>query len=140
MHLAQVNIAKAKYELDDPKIAEFVGNLDKVNSIAEASEGFVWRLKLETDQIVDFSLFDDSNYIINISVWESADALKNFMFNGLHKEFLGRKKEWFEALPQASYALWWVEEGEQPTVEQALERLMHLRKKGESDFAFTLRR
>ena len=44
-HLAQVNIGKILAPIDSPVMAEFVANLDRINALAENSEGFVWRLK-----------------------------------------------------------------------------------------------
>ncbi len=76
MKLAQLNIALAKYPLDAPEIKEFVDNLDLVNGIAEESEGFVWRLKDDSGDATSIKLFEDPNMIVNMSVWESTDALK----------------------------------------------------------------
>ena len=45
MHLAQLNIAKAKAPLDSPLLQDFVDNLDRINGIAEQSAGFIWRLQ-----------------------------------------------------------------------------------------------
>ena len=42
-HLAQLNIGRIRYEVDDPRMAGFVDNLASVNAIAERSPGFVWR-------------------------------------------------------------------------------------------------
>jgi len=39
MQLAQLNIAKAKYALDQPQIKDFVDNLDIVNATAQSSDG-----------------------------------------------------------------------------------------------------
>jgi hypothetical protein len=44
--IAEINIARMKgVNIQDPVMLEFVENLEKVNAIAEGSEGFVWRLK-----------------------------------------------------------------------------------------------
>ena len=93
MKLAQLNIAKAKYPLDAPEIKEFVDYLDKVNAIAENSEGFVWRLKDESGDATNIQLFDDPSIIVNMSIWDSVDDLKNFMFRTHHKDFMRRKSE-----------------------------------------------
>ncbi len=58
MKLAQLNIALAKYPLDAPEIKEFVDNLDRVNSIAENSDGFVWRFKDESGEATNIKQFD----------------------------------------------------------------------------------
>lgn len=139
MHLAQLNIAKAKYQLDAPEIKEFIDNLEPVNELAEKSDGFVWRLKDESGDAKDIQAFSDPNIIVNMSVWESVDALKNFMFRTHHKDFLRRKKEWFHKLPEDSYVLWWVPVGSVPSIEEAIERLTYLRANGDTPYAFTFK-
>ena len=139
MQLAQLNVAKARYPLDHPNIKDFVDNLDKVNGIAESSDGFVWRLKEESGNATNIKVFADPNMIVNMSVWQDITSLKNFMFATQHRDFMARKKEWFEPLKQASYVLWWIADQHQPTLQEALERLEHLRAHGESDYAFSFK-
>ena len=92
MKLAQLNIAHAKYPLDHPNIKDFIDNLERVNAIAEQSEGFIWRLKDDSGDATSIQLFDDPNIIVNMSVWETADSLKDFMFRTIHRDFMRRKK------------------------------------------------
>lgn len=139
MKLAQLNIALAKYPLDAPEIKEFVDNLELVNGIAESSEGFVWRLKDESGDATNIQAFDDPNMIVNMSVWDSVDSLKNFMFRTHHRDFMRRKGDWFHRLPEDTYVLWWIEEDHIPTLEEAIERLEHLREVGDTPYAFTFK-
>ncbi|MEZ8720973.1 DUF3291 domain-containing protein [Vibrio pomeroyi] len=139
MKLAQLNIALAKYALDAPEIKDFVDNLDKVNAIAESSEGFVWRLKDESGDATNIKAFDDPNMIVNMSVWDSVDSLKNFMFRTHHRDFMRRKGEWFHRLAEDTYVLWWVEDAHIPSLDEAIERLEHLREMGDSPYAFTFK-
>ncbi|NOI53193.1 DUF3291 domain-containing protein [Vibrio crassostreae] len=139
MKLAQLNIALAKYPLDAPEIKEFVDNLELVNGIAESSEGFVWRLKDESGDATNIQAFDDPNMIVNMSVWDSVDSLKNFMFRTHHRDFMRRKGDWFHRLPGDTYVLWWIEEDRIPTLEEAIERLEHLREIGDTPYAFTFK-
>ncbi|MEZ9858560.1 DUF3291 domain-containing protein [Vibrio splendidus] len=139
MKLAQLNIALAKYPLDAPEIKEFVDNLELVNGIAESSEGFVWRLKDESGGATNIQAFDDPNMIVNMSVWDSVDSLKNFMFRTHHRDFMRRKGDWFHRLPEDTYVLWWIEEDDIPTLEEAIERLEHLREVGDTPYAFTFK-
>ena len=44
-HLAEFNIGTLRYDWDDPRVADFQNNLDKVFAIAERSAGYVWHLK-----------------------------------------------------------------------------------------------
>ncbi|MBO7913594.1 DUF3291 domain-containing protein [Vibrio sp. G41H] len=139
MKLAQLNIALAKYPLDAPEIKEFVDNLELVNGIAESSEGFVCRLKDESGDATNIQAFEDPNMIVNMSVWDSVDSLKNFMFRTHHRDFMRRKGDWFHRLPEDTYVLWWIEEDHIPTLEEAIERLEHLREIGDTPYAFTFK-
>ncbi|MEZ9722040.1 DUF3291 domain-containing protein [Vibrio splendidus] len=139
MKLAQLNIALAKYPLDAPEIKEFVDNLELVNGIAESSEGFVWRLKDESGDATNIQAFDDPNMIVNMSVWDSVDSLKNFMFRTHHRDFMRRKGDWFHRLSEDTYVLWWIEEDHTPTLEEAIERLERLREIGDTSYAFTFK-
>lgn len=139
MQLAQLNIAQAKYPLDAPQIKEFVDNLERVNAIAEASDGFIWRLIGDGNNATDIQAFSDPNIIVNMSVWSSIEALKAFMFKTDHRSFMRKKQQWFEPMNQANYALWWLDDGELPTVDDGIVRLEHLRCYGESPYAFSLK-
>lgn len=139
MYLAQLNIARAKYALEALEIKEFVDNLEHINNLAESSDGFVWRLKDDNGDATNIQAFSDPNIIVNMSVWDSVDALKNFMFRTHHRDFLRRKKEWFHSIPEDSYVLWWVPIGHIPTVEEAIDKLEYLRKNGDTPNAFSFK-
>lgn len=139
MYLAQLNIAKIRYPIDSIEMKPFVDNLEPINQLAESSEDFVWRLKDDSDNATSYSAFGDPELIVNMSVWKSVDGLKDFMFRTHHKDFLGRKKEWFLPATEATYVLWWVEKDHIPTVDEALERLTHLREHGDTPHAFTFK-
>ncbi|MDI3385984.1 DUF3291 domain-containing protein [Streptomyces sp. B-S-A8] len=137
--LAQVNIARLKYPLDSPELKGFVDALDPVNAVADAAEGFVWRLQSESGNATDVPVFGDSWLIVNMSVWRNPDALTAFMYQGRHRELLARRREWFEQVEAAVTALWWVPAGHRPTVREAEQRLLRLRAEGPTPYAFTLR-
>lgn len=137
--LAQVNIARLKFPLDSPELKDFVDGLDPVNAVADAADGFVWRLQSETGNATDVPVFGDEWLILNMSVWRNADALTAFMYQGQHRELLGRRYEWFERVQEVMATLWWVERGHRPTVQEAEERLRHVREHGPTARAFTLR-
>jgi hypothetical protein len=134
--LAQLNIAALKAPLDSPELKDFVDNLDRINELAEQSPGFVWRLKGEGNDATSLRPLGD-NIIINMSVWRDVDALRNYVYKSAHTEILKRKREWFTRMAEAPFALWWVPEGHEPTVAEAVERLTHLRKHGPTAEAFT---
>ncbi|MBT2409113.1 DUF3291 domain-containing protein [Streptomyces sp. ISL-12] len=138
--LAQVNIARLKAPLDSPRLKDFVDALDPVSADADAADGFVWRLQGEAGDATDVPVFGDSWLIVNMSVWQDADALTAFMYAGRHREMLARRREWFERVAEAMTALWWVPAGHRPTVAEAEARLLHLRANGPTPYAFTLRR
>ncbi|MFJ7148451.1 DUF3291 domain-containing protein [Streptomyces sp. NPDC100445] len=137
--LAQVNIARLKYTLDSPELKDFVDALDPVNAVADAAEGFVWRLRGEGGNATAVPVLGDAWLIVNMSVWRDTDALTAFMYRGTHRELLARRREWFERPAEAMTALWWVPAGHRPAVAEAEDRLLHLRAHGPTPYAFTLR-
>ncbi|MBA2944502.1 DUF3291 domain-containing protein [Streptomyces himalayensis] len=137
--LAQVNIARLKAPLDSPQLKDFVDALDPVNAVAEASDGFVWRLQSDSGNATDIPFFGDEWLIVNMTVWRDTNALTAFMYQGQHRELMSRRREFFERLQEAVTALWWVPAGHRPTVAEAEERLLHLREHGPTAYSFTLR-
>ena len=137
--LAQLNIATALAPLDSPQLADFVDNLDRINHVAEQSSGFIWRLKDDTGNATDIQAFDNPLTIVNMSVWQDADALKNFMFKTDHLSFMKRKTQWFEKSQQATYVLWWIDAEHRPTITEAKEKLAYLQTHGESQAAFSFK-
>ena len=139
-HLAQVNIARMVAPLDDPLMAEFVGRLDEINALADRSPGFVWRLQTESGNATYIRPYEDDRIVVNLSVWESVGHLKEYVYRSAHAEVMRKRGQWFEKFDGPYLALWWVESGHIPTVEEAKERLDYLRTHGESEFAFSLKR
>ncbi|REL36266.1 DUF3291 domain-containing protein [Thalassotalea euphylliae] len=137
--LAQLNIATALAPLDSPQLADFVDNLDRINGVAEQSPGFIWRLKDDTGNATDIQAFDNPQTIVNMSVWQDADALKNFMFKTDHLSFMKRKAQWFEKSSQATYVLWWIDAEHRPTITEAIAKLEYLRAHGETQAAFSFK-
>ena len=95
-HLAQLNIGRIRYALDDPRMADFTNNLELVNGIAERSAGFVWRYVDESGNATDTRPYADPRIIVNFSVWESVATLERFVWQTVHKRFYGRRPDWFE--------------------------------------------
>jgi len=136
-HLAQVNIARAKAPLDSPIMKGFVDQLEHINQLAETSPGFVWRLQTEEGDATAFKVFDDALIIVNMSVWESLESLKDYVYSGDHLAVLKNKKHWFEKPSSPILALWWVPAGQIPTIDSAKLALETLTEKGPSPDAFT---
>lgn len=140
-HLAQINVARIKgVSIEDPIMKEFVDNLDRVNKVAENTEGFVWRLKDEGNNATSFNPYNDEQVIINISVWETIEALEHFVYQTLHTDFLKRRKEWFTKYGKANMAMWWIPKGMFPSIEDSVERLDLLQNQGPSMHAFDFRK
>lgn len=138
--LAQINVAKMKgVNIDDPIMQEFVDNLDSVNALAESSDGFIWRLKDDDDNATGFNPYDDEQIIINISVWRDIPSLEHFTFKTMHTDFLKRRREWFHSYGKAYFAMWWIEAGAYPTIEEAVAKLDHLQLNGPSAEVFNFR-
>lgn len=138
-HLAQVNIGKLLAPIDDPLIADFVAQLDAVNALADASPGFVWRLKDESGNATAIPAFDDPRMIINMSVWESLEALRAYVYRSDHAKVLARRRDWFEKPDGPHMALWWIPAGTLPSVDDGKRRLRLLVERGPSVEAFTFR-
>jgi len=118
-------------------MADFANNLDKINALAEASPGFIWRLKDDANNATSIQMFDDERIIVNMSVWETLEQLYQFAYKSMHAEFLKRRKEWFEKMGEMYYVLWYVPAGTVPGVMEARQRLEHLRAHGETPHAFS---
>jgi heme-degrading monooxygenase HmoA len=139
-HLAQVNIAIPKEPPGGPLLREFMAALDPVNALADTSPGFVWRLQDEDGNATAIRAFDEDT-MVNMSVWESLEALRAFVYsNRAHLDIMRRRREWFHDHAEAFQALWWVPAGHIPTVGEAEDRLQALRTHGPSPEAFTFRR
>ncbi|MEM1382022.1 MAG: DUF3291 domain-containing protein [Pseudomonadota bacterium] len=135
-HLAQLNIGRTVADLDHPQLSGFMDNLDRLNALAERMPGFVWRMTGEGNNATDIKLEGDPRFISNLSVWETPQALATYVWGTVHRQFYERKGEWFEAMDEAHFVMWWVPVGHRPSVEEGTARLAHLRQYGPSDHAF----
>jgi len=138
MHeLAQLNIGVIRAPMDSPVMAEFAGNLDRINALAEASPGFVWRLQTEEGNATAIRPFEDENLLVNMSVWRDVASLKAYVYDSAHVGFMRRRREWFELMKEAYLVLWWVPKGHRPDVAEAIAKLELLKAKGPGPEAFT---
>ncbi len=138
-HIAQLNVARAVGPLESPELADFMAALDAVNARAEASPGFVWRLVGDGGNATGIKTTDDPQFIVNMSVWTSVEALFDFVYRSAHTQVMARRREWFEKPAAAFQVLWWVPAGHLPTLEEAMARLDHLRAHGATPRAFTFK-
>jgi hypothetical protein len=138
--IAQFNIAHAMYPQDDDRMAGFYSQLDDINALAERSKGFVWRLQTETGNATDIVVDDDPMLIVNMSVWESVEALFNFAYKTAHQRVLAKRREWFSRPAGAYQVLWWIVAGHEPSVEEGMARLEYLQSRGADSHAFTFKK
>ncbi len=135
MHLAEINIAKFKYPLSDPRMADFVNNLDRVNALAERADGFVWRLKGEgSNNATDLRVGDD--FAVNLSVWTNVKSLENYVFKTVHAQIYKRGAEFFQKSDKPNMVFWPVAEGHRPSLTEAMDRLQDLQTNGPTERAF----
>lgn len=134
--LAELNIARLKAPLESPLLADFVANLDRVNAIADASDGFRWRLVGDGGNATSLRPFGN-DVIVNMSVWRDLESLRKYVNDPSHMEIMKRRREWFVRASEAYAVLWWVAAGHRPTISEAADRLECLRRQGSSPAAFT---
>ena len=135
-YLAQINISRLLAPLDDPRIAGFVAQLEPINALADKAPGFVWRLQSNSGNATDIAYNDDPFVIVNISVWQSIEALRNFAYKSNHAKVFRDRAEWFEKMDKPNYCLWWIAVGHVPAVAEGRERLEHYRKHGATPYSF----
>jgi len=138
-HIAQINIARMLAPIDDPVLADFVAQLPPINALADQSRGFVWRLQSESGDATSIKVYDDDLVIVNLTVWESAESLREYVYKSAHRDVLRDRKRWFEKFDGPYYALWWIPAGQLPSAEEGRERLEYLRTHGDSAYAFSFK-
>ncbi|MGB0499002.1 MAG: DUF3291 domain-containing protein [Rubricella sp.] len=139
MHLAELNIGRLLAPTDDPRVAEFMANLDRVNGLGKRMPGFVWMMEGSGEPgtgNTEAKIDGDPQFVSNLTVWEDAESLERFVWGTIHKQFYDRRQEWFEVLGQQHFVMWWIDPGHRPTLDEALGRLDHKTKHGDTDHAF----
>jgi hypothetical protein len=138
-HLAQLNVGRFLAPSDDPRLADFMKALDRVNGLDKRMPGFVWIMEgsgAPDTGNTETKIDGDPLFVANLTVWEDVASLENFVWNTVHRQFYERRAEWFEVLGLQHFVMWWVPEGHRPSLDEALGRLAHLRANGDSDEAF----
>lgn len=134
--LAEFNVSRARAPMDSPTMEGFVRQLAAVNELADRAPGFVWRLQTDAGNAIGFQAYDDPRIIVNLSVWESIESLREFTYGGHHLQVMRSRREWFEAIDGPSYVLWWARRGTLPTLDVGKRRLERLAARGPTPFAF----
>ena len=138
-YIAQINIARMLAPIDDPIMEAFVAQLPPINALADESPGFVWRLQTEEGDATSLKVYDDNMIIVNLTVWENVEVLREFAYKSAHSGVMRDRKRWFEKFDGPYYALWWIPVGHLPTTEEGRERLEYLREHGDSSYAFSFK-
>jgi Domain of unknown function (DUF3291) len=138
-HLAQANIARMRAPRENPMMKSFVDQLDYINSVADRAPGFVWRLQDEAGDATAIRVFEDERILFNMSVWESVEALFDYVYKSDHKAPLRDRRNWFEKVEGATVVLWWIPAGTLPTVDEARARFEQLNRDGPTPSAFTFK-
>jgi hypothetical protein len=136
--LAQFNIALMKQPLDSPEMADFAASIDRINALADACPGFVWRFQSDEGNATAYRPFGERT-LVNLSVWRDVESLSAYVYQSAHAQVMRRRREWFDHMQEAFTVLWWVPQGRRPGLEEAGDRLAMLRKDGAGPSAFSFR-
>lgn len=138
MPLAQLNLAQVRFPIDDARMADFVDQLATVNAGAEAADGFVWRLRDdEGPGSTSFRILGRDDLIVNLSVWRDLASLRAYVIGfAAHRDALRDRARWFERATEPMTVCWHIPESHVPSLEEAEERLLRLRREGPSDDTF----
>ena len=131
-HLFHANIVTLRAPLDDPLMVDFVALTDQIDALAPASPGFVAQPTLPDGGAVFTGLS-----LLNVSIWETVESLKQFTYRGEHALAFKRRKEWFKRRAGPNYLLFWIPPGEVSSEAEIKQRLDYLAANGPSPFAFT---
>lgn len=125
-HIAQFNVSRLRHGHDDPRLLSFGIGANMVRRAVAKAPGHIWNQQ----DILPGDLFATR------SVWESIDALREFVFSGIHERYRRRSAVWFVPMDERNHVLWRIEAGEQPTLDESQRRLDVLRAEGPSEAAF----
>ncbi|GLQ19390.1 DUF3291 domain-containing protein [Algimonas porphyrae] len=140
MKLAQLNIADARFETDEPQMHGFTSRIDAINALADRAPGFVWRMVDDGPEDGALSLRMEGHgpmTLVNMSVWESVEALYGFVYQTAHAKVMRGKADWFTPTIDTHMVLWWVEDGHIPNLDEAKAKLDRIRVKGPTPDAFS---
>jgi hypothetical protein len=139
VRLAQVNIARMKGPLESAVMSGFVARLEEINALADRSPGFVWRLQAGEGNATYLRPYNDDRILFNLSVWQTIEDARAYVYRGAHAEVLRRRHEWFDRFEGVYLALWWIRPNHLPSVDEAKKRLAYLTEHGPTPFVFTFK-
>lgn len=133
-HLIHANVAISRAPFDDPMMEGFINQVDEINSMAQASPGFVAQPELP-----DAGEVFAGRMLLNVSIWESVEDLRSFTHQCKHAQALEQRAEWFEQSEVWNYVLFWLPAGHTPSETDVRRRIEHLRKNGPTSYAFNFK-
>ena len=139
MHIAELNIGRLVAPTDDPRVTEFMDNLDRINGLGKRMPGFVWMMEGSGEPgtgNTENNIGDDAQFVANLTVWEDVSSLEAFVFGTIHRQFYERRTEWFEVMSQMHFVMWPITDGHHPTLEEGLARLAEREENGDGPEAF----
>ncbi|MEM1397370.1 MAG: DUF3291 domain-containing protein [Pseudomonadota bacterium] len=139
MHLAELNVGRLLAPTDDPRVKDFMDNLDLVNGLGKRMPGFVWMMEGSGEPgtgNTEAKIGCDPQFVSNLTVWKDIESLERFVWGTIHKQFYERKGEWFNVLGDQHFVMWHVEEGHHPSLDEALARLDLRNRLGDTPDAF----
>jgi len=139
-HLAQLNVAKFNKPIDDKANWRFSAYLDPINQFGDEAPGFVWRLQDEGGNSTSIRAFADHNMIVNLTVWETLEALYTFVYSDEHLYVFKQRSAWFHKMPTPSLVLWWIPTETIPSMDEALSNLEKITQNGPSAQAFNFKK
>lgn len=161
--LAVMNIARLRFPMNHPLMAEFQFALGPINEIARNTPGFLWMYDSNQWNLPSFSppqgedvllaeMASNDMWMPQLSMWENLESLQHFVFKSGHAMYFRRKHEWFEKEEPQQHetkpfypvknVLWHVpaaRQQEPPTLIQAFQKLGRIRSFGPSADAFDLK-
>lgn len=139
-HLAQFNWATLRHDPADPRVAEFMENVARMNMLADRMPGFVWRHLNDRTALRKLgrtgTFAPARRFTTTLSVWTELEALERFAFKTVHSRFYKKRAAWFEPHQGPYMVFWFVPQGHRPLIPEAVERAEHMLARGDSAYAF----
>ena len=110
--------------IDDPELAEFVARFEDINALADDAPGFVWRLQTDDGDATGIDYFG-TDALVNMSVWKDIESLHGYVYHSAHIEVMALRKQWFERMIESYSVLWWIGEGQLPTLARISHHLVY---------------
>jgi hypothetical protein len=131
-NLVHVNIATPRASIDNPIMKDFVERIDEIDTLAQSWSGFVAQPTLP-----DEGQIFTGNTLVNVSIWDSVENLREFTYASKHEDALEILADWFLQSELPNYVLYWAPVGEVPTEVEIKQRFDHLHLHGATPFAFS---